>query len=549
MAGSPALSPEDSVATLHQVNSGRARLTGLNARPIPDGIATPFNGGAIIRSSGFMFRLRPDGTLLSVQSMARRNLGPPPSPGQARPTGMGAPTPVSSATFRPNGKISTLHTASLDIRTGPRGQRVITSRRSDHSTLVSTGLHSGYLQRALQLNGRAVTQRIYVSGTNTYSNIYVGTTFHGLRLPQYQPTQVYPASFYEWVYGGWGSPVSYRWNLSQQRWYASYFSFFVPWPSYANGSLWLTDYFLAQTLEDGSAMQQADAGSPQPDAADATDPASADAASEAVPQPDADGVFSATQTTPITPELKQTIAAQVDDQLILDDASAARPIANANQDGPASDLSDALEPGRLLVVDTLLSANVDRATIVSAAGGAARYDSSIRSCSLSPGDVLRVFQPPAELPSRSYASTTPLTGTTTTTAVLPGIIAGPPDRPAPLAIGLRPAVLEVAASLRGDCPSGIRVDISPMDLEEMENNFRARIDDGLHVLSNRQGKNGLPSAPPSTTANALNTPSAQPAEPLPNVAAMLQALPGQASQAETEFTQTMFEAQDASASH
>ena len=539
---------EASSETLHQVNARRTGLTGVNSRPIPDGpVIHQQNGNVIVLpmqgSSGFRYTLRPNGTLLSVQHLTPASIPAPPqgytstSPARAIPSPIGVAVPSArpdSATFRPNGKISTLHTASLDIRTAPRGQRVITSRRPDNTILVRTGPHSGYLQRPAKANGRAVTERIYLSGTNTYRSIYVGTTFHGLQMLQYQPIHAYPASFYEWVYGGWGSPASYRWNLSQQRWYASYRSFFVPWPSYAYGSLWLTDYFLAQTLEDGFGMQQSGDSSTQPDASAAADPGTANAAPDAVPQPDADGVLSATQTTPIAPELKQTIAAQIDDQLLAEDASDSHSAPAPNQDAPVSDLTQIEQPGYVFVVNVPISVAVDRSVVASVAGTAhTTTATSLPTCSLSPGDVLRVIQPPGAA-RPPYVSPSSASSTVTTS-------------PVPAILGVRPAVLEVVASQRGDCPGSLQVDADAADLEEMENNFRARIDDGLQVLSSRQPKDGLPAAPPS--AEPVAATSAQPAEPLPNVAAMLQALPSEANRAEVQFTQSMFSEDADAAAH
>jgi hypothetical protein len=75
------------------------------------------------------------------------------------------------------------------------------------------------------------------------------------------------------------------------------------------------------------------------------------------------------------------------------------------------------------------------------------------------------------------------------------------------------------------------------DLQEMQNQMRATIDQGLQELQAKQGKDGLPQAPPSAQAPPTQTEYASVAPaPDPTDAADLQQQGQQADQAEKEVT-------------
>jgi hypothetical protein len=60
--------------------------------------------------------------------------------------------------------------------------------------------------------------------------------------------------------------------------------------------------------------------------------------------------------------------------------------------------------------------------------------------------------------------------------------------------------LRVASSKRMDCPAGILVSVSVPDIQEMQNNFQARIESGLEMLRSDQSLAGLPAPPPDVVA-------------------------------------------------
>jgi hypothetical protein len=124
-----------------------------------------------------------------------------------------------------------------------------------------------------------------------------------------------------------------------------------------------------------------------------------------------------------------------------------------------------------------------------------------RSCSLTPGDVLKLDATPAG----------------------DAIVAN----------------LTVVASRKNDCPANADVAVTLEDLQEMHNGFRAELDAGLQKLRDQQGQGGLPAAPLSAI-----TPPPRPLDDLPQPATDAQTLVAgaqkEADQSETRLSQTAF---------
>jgi hypothetical protein len=187
--------------------------------------------------------------------------------------------------------------------------------------------------------------------------------------------------------------------------------------------------------------------------------------------------------TQLSPEIKQAIAEEVRQQLSYENA------ASTSQDpAHASDLTDlpqVLTPNHLFVADQDLNVPT----------------SDGDTCNLSAGDVVRLIATP------------PADATT--------------------------ADLIVANSRKGDCFVGLQVTLTLENLQEMQNNFRAQIDDGLKTLHDQQGTNGLPAAPYPAIA-----PPPVPADELPadtsGAQAQLIQQQQQADQAEAGVTNAAF---------
>jgi hypothetical protein len=151
----------------------------------------------------------------------------------------------------------------------------------------------------------------------------------------------------------------------------------------------------------------------------------------------------------LTPEVKQAIADEVKAQLVAErDAASTSPQTTAPSATPGNEqLPDALDPNhRTFVVPTTMNEQV--------------ADGS--ECALTPGDVLTRID---DTPDQNQ-----------NVKVL------------------------VSSSQKNDCRSGSQFAVSVQDLQDMHNHFREQIDEGLGKLAESQGKNGLPAAPDTATA-------------------------------------------------
>jgi len=349
----------------------------------------------------------------------------------------------------PGGSIRSIHTANgVTINRTASGQRTIVTERNGR-TLVSTGPHSGYMQRPyVTSNGRVYVQRTYVVGGRTSVYVYNRYSYRGAYYYGYVPGYYYRPAFYGWAYNPWLTPVHYRWDWWGATWYAPYGYYFAPAPYYPVASLWLTDYLLAESLRSAyaagaaSVAQQPGSGGPPPD--------------------------QTTQNTVLTPEIKQAIADEVKRQIDAERAAAASPQqpAAASPQQPAAVSpqpagANSTQPAGTLVADQRPAA-LDPAVSVFVVSSSLDVNAGDQACSLSAGDVIMRIN-------------------------------DTPDAKQNVAV-------KVTSSKRLDCPAGERVAVSVQDLQEMHNQFRAKIDSGLKMLAENQGKNGLPSAPDTQTS-------------------------------------------------
>jgi hypothetical protein len=189
----------------------------------------------------------------------------------------------------------------------------------------------------------------------------------------------------------------------------------------------------------------------------------------------------------LTPDVKQQVADEVRNQLALENQEAQQNTQQQDVDPGSSGIARMVSDGRphVFVVGSALDV----------------VDNTGAECSLSDGDVLALRTSPS------------------------------PDASA--------ADLAVLASKGGsECQKSATVSVSLNDLQEMQNHMRETIDQGLEELQAKQGKDGLPTLPPSAQsapAPALYASVAPP--PDPNAAADIQQQTQQADQAENEVTQ------------
>ena len=176
-----------------------------------------------------------------------------------------------------------------------------------------------------------------------------------------------------------------------------------------------------------------------------------------------DGAPAAADGAPLlTPEIKQEIADEVRNELALE-----------NQEATQSAQGEDVNPGSSGIA-RLLSDGQQH--VFMAGEPLDLVDANGQECALSDGDVLLLKTPP----------------------------------PA----GATAASLVVLASKGGqECKKFATVSVQLTDLQEMQNQMRERIDQGLQELHKKQGTGGLPAAPPSAQTPPVQPPYAAIAPP------------------------------------
>jgi len=325
----------------------------------------------------------------------------------------------SEARFRRDGSVREVHARDMTIVHLPGGSRRIVVERVDHSRVVAYRGGYGYVQRPFVYRGHEFASRTYIYRGRPYAAYYQRYPYGGVFLEGYRPYRYYRPAFYGWAYNPWRSPVRYSWGWAGNPWYGYYGSYFTPYPVYPSASFWLTDYFIAASLQ--AAYQQ---------------------------RADDRAYFAANSGGPVvlTPEIKEAIANEVQSQLALENSESQRAAQGGDVDINSSGLP------RILA-----EAGPDHPHVFVVAGPLEVTDSEGQECGLTAGDVLRL-------------STAP-----------------PPDSTS--------VYLQVFASKNQECPRGIMVSVEIADLQEMQNNMRASIDQGLQELQSHEG--GLPTPPPA----------------------------------------------------
>jgi hypothetical protein len=287
--------------------------------------------------------------------------------------------------------------------------------------------------------GHSYYSRTYYNNGHYYSAVYRGYGWHGHTYFGFYPGVWYHPGFYGWGYHPWGAPVFWgigAWGWGGAPWYGYYGGWFAPYPSYASPAFWLTDYLIAADLQAAYvAREEADAD------------AMANLGG-------GDAPVSGSATVGMTPEVKQAIADEVRAQLAAQEAEASQNSNNGGSGGgtaapAAANSSDqvppALDPARrTFVVDSDLS-----------------VDANGQECGLTSGDVLTRLTDTPDADNMVNAS--------------------------------------VSASKKSDCASGQTVAVKVDDLQEMQNHFAEQVNNGLGELAKKQGTNGIPSAPDTST--------------------------------------------------
>jgi len=263
--------------------------------------------------------------------------------------------------------------------------------------------------------------------------------------------------------------VYYGWGWGGAPWYGYYGAYYQPYPVYPTAAFWLTDFFIAASLQAAYAAQQDNGDNngwlqpPQlgPETSDviaslwSTDPLVAANLEAAYGQYMLGAAAPAAKSgaTGLPPEVKQKIADEMKAEIAAEKDAAA----SGNKDTAAGDqVPPALDPKIKIFV---VSSEEDLTT------------SDGVECALTAGDVI----------SRSTDK---------------------PDDD-----NMVDAV--VKSSKKDECAVGATVGVAVDDLQEMHNELRVQMDAGLKELADKQGKNGLPAAPDTKTTQG-EVPAPQP---------------------------------------
>jgi hypothetical protein len=348
------------------------------------------------------------------------------------------------AAFRADGRIRSFRAANnrLVVQHGFRGGRRIVTVGPRGDRVVSFGPRRGYYERPY---ARGYYQRTYWAGGRPYARIYRPVRWRGDVYYRYVPVRYYHPVFYSWAYRPWPTRVYYRWGWYGMRpaWYTYYGPYFAPSPWYLTASLWLTDFLIAEELQAAwQARQDAyAAAAAEQQSAEYPQQGAGAPPPDQPPQAEDQGQGQPSATS-ISPEEKQLIAEEVQRQLQAQQAAAANPQQAASvpqQDQPPLDLSQ-----QVFVVSNNLETTANG-----------------QECELTAGDVLYRI---GDAPSENQTFT-----------------------------------MKVTSSKASDCPARSTVEIAVEDLQEMQNDFRAKIDDGMDNLAKDQGQGGMPAAPDTAT--------------------------------------------------
>jgi len=399
-----------------------------------------------------------------------------------------------NASFRANGQVRTIQSHGMTINRGLNGQRHIVASRNGR-TVVSYGHGRGYAQRAYFRRGNTVyVQRTYMYGGRSYAYAYRSYYWGGRPYYGYAPAYYWHPAYYGWAYNPWPAPVYYGWGWGGAPWYGYYGPYWAPYPAYPSAAFWLTDFFLAASLQAAYAagQQSAENGTViqpplAPEVSDgvaslySSDPLIA-ASLGSVYGPNAYFFSTAGQSsagaTAMSKDVRDAIAEEIKNQIASEQSAAAagNNSSSGNDQGPPA----ALDPKIQYFV---VASEEDLTT------------SDGVECTLTGGDV--VFRTGTNPDNDNMVDTT------------------------------------VKSAKKGECAVGATVGVAVDDLQDMYNNLRQNLSQGMKEMADNSGKNGLPKAPDTTTtAGEVPAPTAD-----TSVQTDLQQTQKDADQAEAEAQQ------------
>ena len=267
----------------------------------------------------------------------------------------------SEARFGRDGRVREVHARDMTIIHLPGGSRRIVVERGDHSRVVAYRGGYGYVQRPFVYRSHEFASRTYFYLGHPYARYYQRYPYRGLYLEGYRPYSYYRPAFYGWAYNPWRAPIRYSWGWAGNPWYGYYGGYFTPYSVYPSASFWLTDYFIAASLQE--AYQQR-----------------VDNQASAYAGPVA-----------LTPEVKQAIASEVQSQLALENSESQTVTQGGDVDINSSGLP------RILA-----EASPSHPHVFVVASPLEVTDARGQECGLTTGDVLRLSNPSSPDSTSAY---------------------------------------------------------------------------------------------------------------------------------------------------
>lgn len=264
----------------------------------------------------------------------------------------------SAVERRSNGRISDVHNEKrhMDIHNGINGDRRVSTERADHSRIVAERGRRGFVERPYSYHGHEYYRRTFYYHGHVYDRYYRGAFYHGVSLRVYAPYHYYSAGFYGWAYHPWRTRVVYAWGWGGRPWYGYYGYYFAPYPVYASGAAWLTDYMISNDLQA------------------AYDAGHAAGAAETAPAADAAGPV-------LTPQMKDLIAKEVEEDLEIENLEQELVNGDKDSDPNSSGIARLLSDGKPHVFEVGAPLEVVN-------------EATDEDCALSEGDVLQITTPP-----------------------------------------------------------------------------------------------------------------------------------------------------------
>jgi hypothetical protein len=233
-------------------------------------------------------------------------------------------------------------------------------RRPDGRLIVTNAAGHGYVQgRPVVVRGHQFVERTYLVRGVPYTRVYRPMVYRGISFNVYTPVRFYSPRFYAYAYSPWGAPVYYNFGWAGSPWFGFYAGYFTPYPYYAGPNFWLTDYMMANALQEDY-QERMDASAA------------------------AQGSYDPSGQMALSPQVKNQIANEVRFQLNQESAEASQ--GGMPPEGGAPPILADSNPHVFVVASSLI-----------ASGGG-------QECALTQGDVLQLSSNAPPSPDPNYAN-------------------------------------------------------------------------------------------------------------------------------------------------